>query len=175
MNLKDMTLADLLALMAKSEPAKKVTVNPSRKVRHATPDLTVDEQRTIKCMVADGYGCKVIARKLRRGTEKVRAFMKIVREPVVGRPVKPIPVAVEPADVSMDGLGGVKRSIERLHDKMTTLTKDISFVAQRLSDMNAALAKVQATTDRVVREFVNTNPPPDELVIHTSRNGHAKQ
>lgn len=161
-------LASQLTAIIKAEAAK---LSPQPKVvRHSTSYLTADEKRTVLEMLRDGKSISRISKQLHRNYNTINDFAVKHEKSAIATPT-PTPLAVVES-IDDTGIGSVKRSIERLHDRVSKLDKQMESVTHRLSDITAMVAKVQATCDRVVREFVDTNPAPAEIIIPTARNGN---
>lgn len=163
---------ELLAGLAKlvsqqSKPAKKTK---KAKESNRRP-MTEQERRAIVEAHASGVSICTLEKTHRRGWTTIQ---KVVADAAKKAPKVQIKVTEETAipgyELETVGLGSIKRSMERLHDRVTQCDNKIASLATRLNDVTAMVALVQKSVDRVVRELVTTNPPPAELVIPTVRN-----
>ena len=171
--LSEISIADLLAFTKQFQKSPKATPTAERKTPNGKPWLVTDEEKTkIERLRASGMGIGPISRKVGRSEKVIRLVVRAMKPVAPLVAVKPAPVvtqSVEDGMAEVAGLGSIKRSMERLHDRMTKVESQ----AVRLTDITAAIAKLQQSVDRITREFVTTNPPPAEIVMPTVRvNGH---
>ena len=180
--LSDISIADLLAFTKQFQNSPKAKPAAERKTPRGKSYYLDEAERTeIVRLYKTGLGVSRLAARMKRSRESIANVIKAsgVKRHASGSPtaaMKPTPVvtqSVEDGMAEVAGLGSIKRSMERLHDRLSKVDARAEGHNIRLGDINTAVAKLQQSVDRITREFVTTNPPPAEIVLPTARvNGH---
>jgi len=160
--LSDISIADLLAFTKQFQKNPKTKAAAERKTPNGKPWHVTDEEKTkIERLRASGMGIVPISRKVGRSKNVVRGVvraMKPAKAPVIAKPSPVITQSVEDGMAEVAGLGSIKRSMERLHDRVTKIETRTEMQFNRLEDIKVAVVKLQQSVDRITREFVDRIP-----------------
>lgn len=187
-------IGDLVA-KKKAVPIPAPVVKMKRKVKATEKQAVALISEMIKdgpVLAAELYK-KLWAANCSTGTiNRARKTLGIVSLPVPGQrarftrwylrsqlptaPVKPAQTPETDDGEGVDSSAATKRHLLRIHERISAQVKEIGVCKEQIREALVAIQANQKTLDRIMREFVNTNPPPPELVLGGDHraNGHVK-